>query len=143
MPVKGLAMKITNSEIIKSGERELIDAITGDLDWSVIEKIVEQKHHLSLQDDVEYRKGDLVVFENQIAYKLDFEVKVNLSVLFDRQGNYLQLDTRGTGVAEAEEAGQNEEGNRTVLELHPEEIPPEDAAADTGNLAAGLRSEKG
>ena len=70
-------MKITNSEIIRSGEKELIDAITGDLDWRVIERIVEDQHHLSLRDDVDYKSGDLVVFENRIAYKLDFEVKLS------------------------------------------------------------------
>jgi hypothetical protein len=133
-------MKITNSEIIKSGERELIDAITGDLNWRVIEKIVEDKHHLSLQDDVEYKKGDMVVFENQIAYKLDFEVKVNLSVLFDRQGNYLQLDTRGAGVAETEES---EDWDQNVLELHSDDTAAEDMAADLDVAAAAISREKG
>ena len=36
-------MKITNSDIIKSGERELIDSIIGDLDWDAIEEIVKNR----------------------------------------------------------------------------------------------------
>jgi hypothetical protein len=86
-------MKITNSDVIKSGERELIDSIIGDLDWDTIEKIVKDRYKLQIQDDVEYRQGDIIVHNNQVAYKLDFDVKMTLSVVFDRDGNYLSLAT--------------------------------------------------
>lgn len=86
-------MKITNADIIKTGERELIDTIIGDLDWNTIEKIVKERHKLKIQDDIEYRQGDIVVHDNQVAYKLDFDVKMTLSVMFDRDGNYLSLLT--------------------------------------------------
>ena len=33
----------------------------------------------------------MVVHNNQIAYRLDFEVKVTLSVLFDRRGECLEV----------------------------------------------------
>ncbi|HSM73171.1 MAG TPA: hypothetical protein VK852_00950, partial [Desulfobacterales bacterium] len=124
-------MKITNSEIIKSGERELIDAITGDLDWRVIEKIVADKHHLCLRDDVDYKSGDLVVVENQIAYKLDFEVRVSLSVLFDRQGNFLKLDTRGAGVVDPVDADEDGDGDgdQNIVDLRPYETGAPQAAA--------------
>ena len=86
-------VKITNSDVIKSGERELIDSIIGDLDWDTIEEIVKNRHKLKIQDDVEYRQGDIIVHNNQVAYKLDFDVKMTLSVVFDRDGNYLSLVT--------------------------------------------------
>ena len=86
-------MKVTNSDIIKSGERELIDTIIGDLDWETIENIVKSRHKLKIQDDIDYRQGDLIVHDNQVAYKLDFEVKMTLSVIFDRDGNYLSINT--------------------------------------------------
>jgi hypothetical protein len=85
-------MKVTNSEIIKNGEQELIDAITADLDWGAIEKIILKEHNLGIEEDIEYKSGDIVAVDNQIAYKLDFEVKVNLSVLLDRKGDYLSVN---------------------------------------------------
>ncbi len=93
-------MKITNAEVIKSGERELIDTIIGDLDWSMIEEIVKQRHHLNIQDDVEYKSGDIVVHDRQVAYKLDFDVKMTLSIVFDRDGNYLSIATSDDMTAE-------------------------------------------
>lgn len=85
-------MKITNSEIIKNGEQELIDAITADLDWGAIEKIIMKEHNLGIEEDIEYKSGDIIAVDNQIAYKLSFEVKVNLSVLLDRNGDYLSVN---------------------------------------------------
>ncbi len=84
-------MKVTDSDIIQTGEKELIDAITGDLDWEAIEKIFKNKYHLGFQEDIEYKNGDIVVHNNQIAYKLNFDVRISLSVLFDRKGECLTV----------------------------------------------------
>lgn len=84
-------MKITSSEAIMNGERELIDAITGELDWGAIEKIFRERHGLVIEENVEYRRGDIVTHNNSVAYKLEFEAKVTLSILLDREGNYLSL----------------------------------------------------
>ena len=86
-------MKITGSEVIKSGERELIDGIAAELDWGVIEEIFKNEHKLGIKEDVEYKSGDIIAHNNQIAYKLEFEIKVALSVLLDRNGNYLSVDS--------------------------------------------------
>ncbi len=84
-------MKVTDSDVIQMGEKELIDAITGDLDWEAIEKIFKNKYHLGFQEDIEYKNGDIVVHNNQIAYKLNFDVRISLSVLFDRKGECLTV----------------------------------------------------
>lgn len=86
-------MKVTDSDVIKSGEKELIDTITGDLDWGVIEQKFQEKHKLSLRDDVDYKQGDIVIHNEQVAYKIDFDVRVTLSVVFNRNGEYLTLST--------------------------------------------------
>jgi hypothetical protein len=94
--IKGdLYMKITNHEAIKSGEQDLIDAITADLDWESIEDIFSQEHKLKIEDHVEYKKGDIIVYNDQIAYKLEFDVNIVLSVLLDREGNYLAVTSSG------------------------------------------------
>ena len=88
-------MKITNHEVIKSGEQELIDTITADLDWESIEDLFSREHKLQIEDNVEYKKGDIVVYNDQIAYKLEFDVNIVLSVLLDREGNYLAVTSSG------------------------------------------------
>jgi hypothetical protein len=99
-------MKITSVDVIKNGERDLMDAITADLDWGSVEKIFRERHNLSIEEDIEYKKGDIVVHNEQVAYRLDFVAKVTLSVLLDRDGNYLSIDTSG---ASAEKEGEQED----------------------------------
>jgi hypothetical protein len=89
-------MKITGGDVIKNGERDLMDAITADLDWGAVEGIFRERHNLNLEEDIEYKKGDIVVHKNEIAYRLDFLAKVTLSVLLDRDGNYLSVDITGS-----------------------------------------------
>ena len=91
-------MKITKADVIKGGERELIDSITADLDWSVMEEIFKKYHNLTIEEEVEYKQGDLVVHENRVAYKLDFDIKVRLSIVIDREGNYLSITHSGDRV---------------------------------------------
>lgn len=86
-------MKVTNPDVIKNGESELIDAITADVDWGAIEKIFTERHKLGIEEDVEYRNGDIVVCDGQIAYKLEFDIRVTMSVLLDREGNYIDMST--------------------------------------------------
>ena len=111
-------MKITDSEIIKTGEQELIDTIIGDLDWGAIEKIFKEKHRLRIQDDVEYRQGDIVVHNDAVAYKLDFDVKLTLSILLDRSGNYVSLATQSEAI---DDEPENVSDAQSVEEPEPVE----------------------
>ncbi|MDY6906298.1 MAG: hypothetical protein SWH61_16625 [Thermodesulfobacteriota bacterium] len=106
-------MKITDADIIKIGEKELIDIITGDLDWHSIEEILQQKYNLKLSDDnVAYKQGDIVVHNNQVAYKLDFDVKVTISVLFDREGECFDIVASSPTLNDAAETGEDEGGDK-------------------------------
>lgn len=122
-------MKITDTGLIQNSEKELIDAITGDLNWDVIEQLFKEKYNLGLQDDVEYKKGDIVVYNDQIAYKLDFEVKVTLSVLFDRKGECLEVA--------ALDAGSELSGLEEVSPVLSDSPVPGNAAEDTLTDSAG------
>ncbi|MBC8432979.1 MAG: hypothetical protein H8D96_13795 [Desulfobacterales bacterium] len=140
-------MKITNHEVIKSGEQELIDAITADLDWESIEDVFSQKHKLKIEDNVEYKKGDIVVYDDQIAYKLEFDVNIVLSVLLDREGNYLAVTSSGdlaksldnsqadaSGEPKKSEKEEEESGESVMPELD------EPIAAENGDVSASSTS---
>ncbi len=86
-------MKITSEETIQSSEKEFIDFINAELDWSAIEKMLLKKHKLQLQDEVVYKHGDIIVHNNQIAYQFDFDIKVALSLIFNKHGECIEIKT--------------------------------------------------
>ena len=92
-------MRITDQDVIKTGEQELIDAITGELDWDALEEIFEKDHRLKIGEDVKYRNGDIVIHNSQVAYRLEFDVNVTLSILVDRNGSCLSLESSADGDA--------------------------------------------
>lgn len=79
-------MKIADPEIIKAGEQELIQSIMGKLDSEMIENIASD--NLTI-DNMTFRNGDMVIHENRIVYKMDFEINIGVSVMFDRDGNII------------------------------------------------------
>jgi hypothetical protein len=131
-------MKITDSEVIKNAEKELIDAINADLDWGVIEETFKKEHKLGIEEDVEYKTGDIVVFDKQIAYKLEFEVKVMLSVLLDRDGNYISIKSSGDPEDIQDEQDEDEE----ALDKPDSPDNPEDDDM-TQPVSPSKRSQKG
>lgn len=86
-------MKLTKPETIQESEKDFIDTINAELDWEAIEKLLFEKHSFTLQEEIDYKEGDLIVYKDQIAYKFDFEIKVPLSVIFNREGDCLELST--------------------------------------------------
>ncbi len=114
-------MKLTNPETIQESEKEFIDTINAELDWDTIEKLLLEKHKFAIQDEVDYKEGNLIVHNNQIAYKFDFEIKVPLSVIFNRQGECLEVSTLRDDVEDednnSEENDMMEENDMTGLSV--------------------------
>lgn len=82
-------MKITDPEIIKTGEKDLIDAVKEDLDWEALKDIIKEKMSLAA---LESKDGQIVVHNNQVAFKINFDLKLSGSLMFDREGNYIPED---------------------------------------------------
>lgn len=120
-------MKLTNPETIQESEKEFIDTINAELDWDTIEKLLLEKHQFAIQDEVDYKEGNLIVHNNQIAYKFDFEIKVPLSVIFNRQGECLEIST----VRDDDVDGEDQ--NTISSDKNDESHVTEDAPAKTRN----------
>ncbi|MBF0377652.1 MAG: hypothetical protein HQK72_09225 [Desulfamplus sp.] len=89
-------MKVTEPDVIKSGERDLIESIKDDLDWDTIKEIFIQRiksasfdlnKDSSLSFDV--NGGEIIVHKGEIAFRVDFELQTAMSIMFDRKGNYI------------------------------------------------------
>ncbi len=79
-------MKITDPEVIKSGEKDLIESVQEDLDLGAVREILKERMGVAA---LASKGGQIVVHNNEIAFRLDFEVNLSGSLLFDRQGNLL------------------------------------------------------
>jgi len=79
-------MKITDPDVIKNGEKDLIDSVKEDLDLDTIKELMQNKMHAKT---LLSKGGEIVVHNNEIAFRLDFSFEIQGSLMFDRQGNYI------------------------------------------------------
>lgn len=89
-------MKVTEPDVIKSGERDLIESIKDDLDWETIKEIFIQRIKSSSFDlnkdsslSFDVSGGEIIVHKGEIAFRVDFELQTAMSIMFDRKGNYI------------------------------------------------------
>ena len=94
-------MKLTNPDFIQKNEKEFIDSIKAELDWDAIGKLFFKNHRLTLEDEVDFKNGDIIIHKDSIAYQLDFELKMPLSIVLNRQGEFLELHTREQAIEDA------------------------------------------
>jgi len=79
-------MKITDPQVIEDGEKDLITAVQEDLDLDAVKQILKDRMGASTLSS---KGGQIVVHNNKIAFRLDFDINLNGSLLFDREGNYI------------------------------------------------------
>lgn len=142
-------MKLTNPESIQESEKDFIDTINAELDWDVIEQMLLDKHNFEVQDDIEYEDGNLIVYNNEIAYKFNFQIKVPLSVIFNRSGECLSMSTtRGEEIPENTEDKDTQDEDTQDMEMQnqsttqpPGEGPDKKKVEEMGVEIAGLISQ--
>ncbi|MDY0376756.1 MAG: hypothetical protein RBQ72_13640 [Desulfobacterium sp.] len=138
-------MKITDPKIIRAGERELLEAVKADLDWGAIGEIVKQRINISSVDST---KGEIVVHENQVAFRMDFLLKIDLSLMFDRNG--VLIPNRDEGQDEGQtydlvDASEHSSGGGAAEDFHssPMEQEVDTLANQMENQKSGFNSDLG
>lgn len=134
-------MKFINSERIKENEKKFIDTINAALDWEAIGKMLMEKHKFTLQEKIECENGDLVVCNDTIAYKFDFEIKVPLSVMVNRQGECLEISTPGKEDEEQDEDALFQDLDTDVNPDPPISLEQENKVAQMASNIADMISE--
>jgi len=86
-------MRITAADSIQSREKELLLNIIDDLDWQAIERALARKLPLGLRHAITSKRGDIVVYADRVAYAFNFDVNLNLRLIFDRTGRLLEFKT--------------------------------------------------
>lgn len=84
-------IKITDPHIIQKREQELLGAITDSLDRNALVDVLKEQHRLHTISGMDSQQGDIVAIDDRVVYRLDFNVRTVLSVLFDRSGNYVEM----------------------------------------------------
>jgi len=113
-------LKVTDPDVIKTGERDLIESIKDDLDLAAVQGILLEKIRSSsfdIKDEAlsfDISGGEIVVHDGQIAFRVDCQLKTEMAIMFDRKGNYIS--------DQASTLSDKLESENLIDELEPDEI---------------------
>jgi hypothetical protein len=77
--------------VIQDGIRELIEKIISNIDLEQVKTICKKQHGIEMVENIDFKNGDIVAKNDQVAFKLDFEIRFVLPTLIDRQGNFISV----------------------------------------------------
>jgi len=96
-------MRILNPGIITKEEDVFITSIKSTFNSDNIGKVFKDQYNLTSITSTDCKEGDIIVYNEQIALQLGFEVQVAFGLLIDRSGNYLGItDSDNTANNQAE-----------------------------------------
>ena len=136
-------MKITDPEVIKNGEKDLITSVQEDLDLDTVRKILKERMAVAT---LASKGGQIVVHDNDIAFRLDFEVNMSGSLLFDRDGNFIDDQTDDAVTPEQPSTDEIDLDIDMDAALEDEDFgfpqPDDEPLEDTDTLDADLDEEE-
>jgi hypothetical protein len=82
-------MQLVEPKVISKEEKILFHSMNAVLEPDTVKKIFWEKYKLELLQKTDFNEGDIVIFDNQVAFRLAFDAHVSFSILIDRSGKYI------------------------------------------------------
>ena len=79
-----------NPEMLEKAVIDLIEKVKSSINLDQIKAICKHQHGIEKIDKIDCTRGDIVTHQDQVAFKLDFKVSYNLSLLVDRKGDFIK-----------------------------------------------------
>ena len=83
--------KIIDPEIIEIRKAEFLDSVSVAINNKEVTELFRKRYQLETVDKIIYKKGEIMVLNDHVAYQFLYEADVILSILMDREGNYIKF----------------------------------------------------
>ena len=103
-----------DTQTVEEAKREVINQLKSKINQACIEAVCREQYGVDTIEGYEYKNGDIVIDNDQVAFRLDFEVRFPVSFLINNVG-----DTSST-MSEAD--GAVSEFDKELEEIEVEEI---------------------
>ena len=81
--------KTINPDMIDEAVIDMVEKVKSNIHLDLVKAICKHKHGIEKIDKIIFENGDIVTHNDRVAFKLDFKISYNFSLLIDRKGNFL------------------------------------------------------
>ena len=85
-------MKLVDANIVGKAEAQFFDKMSSEMDLGIIGKLFRKNKNLQLSGEAEFQALDVLVHNNQIAFKFDYTVNAYFSIFIDRSGSFVGME---------------------------------------------------
>jgi hypothetical protein len=78
-----------NPDMIEKAVIDLIEKVKSSIQLDQVKAICKHQHGIETIDKIDFKHGDIVTHNGQVAFKLDFKISHNFSILLDRKGKLI------------------------------------------------------
>jgi uncharacterized protein YjbI with pentapeptide repeats len=76
-------------DTIEKAIGDLIERVRSNVQLDQVKALCKNRNGIEKIDRIDFTQGDIVTHNGQVAFKLDFKISYNLSLLLDRKGNLI------------------------------------------------------
>jgi len=87
----GIKTRLMDADLIRRREKEIVNAIASPINKKQLSEIFEKENGLSIGEGAHFKDGQIISYNNQVVYKLDFDTDLKISLLIDRHGGFLSF----------------------------------------------------
>jgi hypothetical protein len=103
-----------DTQTVEEAKREVINQLKSKINQACMEAVCREQYGIETITGYECKNGDIVIDNDNLAFKLDFEVRFPVSFLINNGGD--------TSTALSEIDGALSEFDKELEEIEPEEI---------------------
>jgi hypothetical protein len=74
-------------QVMQSIMSRIADQLKSKIDLNHVKKLCKERYGIETIEGIEHKDGNIVVLKDQVAFKLDFEVRFPMSVLISTKEN--------------------------------------------------------
>jgi len=113
-----------DTHTLEQAKRELINQLKSKINQTDIETVCREQYGINSIEACECIDGDIVIDNNQVAFKLDFEVRFPMSILLNNGGNdAIKLSEKDVSVLAEFDIGHEQIEPQETNETKDEELP--------------------
>ena len=84
-------LNAVNPGMIEEAIVDLIEKLKSNIQFEQIKAICAHKNFIESIDKIDFKNGDIVTHDGEVAFKLDFNITYNLSLLLNRDGKLINV----------------------------------------------------
>ena len=113
-----------DTHTVKEAKRELINQLKSKINQSDIEAVCREQYGIESIEACECVDGDIIIDNNQVAYRLNFEVRFPLSILINNgENNAIALSDKDVSILSEFDNSLEKIGPQEIDDTLDDELP--------------------